>query len=381
MPSLGADMDAGTLVEWLKSPGDKVRRGDIIAVVETQKGAIEIEVFDDGVLSEIRVKPGDEVPVGQVLALIDGADEDSEPPPAETATKAAGLPSRPMDQEPLRTVSQPTADGPKISPAARRLAQSCGLDPGSITPGKDGVIGLREVEAAAHHADTTQPAGIDQRAMRNAIASAMARSNREIPHYYVTSTLDVTPMMEWLGAYNARQPIERRLLYLVPLLRAAALSLRKFDDLNGAFVDGRYQTTANVNIGVAIAMRKGGLITPAILDTASHDLQSLMSKLSDLVRRTRQGGLKSSELSMGTVTLTNLGEQTADALLPIIYPPQVFIIGCGQIQVRPWVIDDAVVPRQLMDVTVAGDHRVSDGRRGAQFLRNFGDLLARPEEL
>jgi pyruvate dehydrogenase E2 component (dihydrolipoamide acetyltransferase) len=99
------------------------------------------------------------------------------------------------------------------------------------------------------------------------------------------------------------------------------------------------------------------------------------------VRRTRQGGLKSSELSMGTVTLTNLGEQTADALLPIIYPPQVFIIGCGQIQVRPWVIDDAVVPRQLMDVTVAGDHRVSDGRRGAQFLRNFGDLLARPEEL
>jgi pyruvate dehydrogenase E2 component (dihydrolipoyllysine-residue acetyltransferase) len=381
MPSLGADMDAGTLVEWLKSPGDVVKRGDIIAVVETQKGAIEIEVFDDGVLSEVRAQPGDEVPVGHVLALIDGASSTIEPAPADSAKFPAYPSSHAEMQIAQQAIPEPSPAGLKISPAARRLAQSYGLDPGAILPGKDDIVGLREVEAAARRTQTKRPAVIDQTAMRKAIAAAMARSNQDIPHYYVTSTIDVTPMMEWLAAYNARQPIERRLLYAVPLLRAAALSLRKFDDLNGAFVDGRYQRAFNVNIGVAIAMRQGGLIAPAILDTDSHDLTTLMSKLNDLVRRARKGGLRSSELSMATATLTNLGERTADTIMPIIYPPQVFIIGCGHVRRRPWIVNDAIVPRQLMDVTVAGDHRVSDGRRGAQYLRNLDDLLARPEAL
>ena len=132
---------------------------------------------------------------------------------------------------------------------------------------------------------------------------------------------------------------------------------------------------------IAIAVRGGGLMTPAILDTDTHDLDALMQKLNDLVRRVRTGGLRSSELSMGTVTLTNLGDNTADRILPIIYPPQVAIIGCGQIHERPVVVDGAVVPRKVMDVTLGGDHRASDGRTGARYLSELASSLSQPEDL
>lgn len=390
MPSLGADMDAGTLVEWLKAPGDELRRGDIIAVVETQKGAIEIEVFDQGVLLEMLVAPGERVPVGQPLALIgrDAADRETgeaapAPPPSEPIAAPAPSPSPPRPPQPAEQVGGQVGLRLMASPAARRLAQELGLDLAAIEPDTDGIIGLREVEAAA----ATVPSGSQPRAaseaaqMRRAIGAAMERANRDIPHYYVTTTVDVTPMLAWLADYNESRPIVERLLYAIPLTRAVARALREFDDLNGTYEDGQFQPAKAVNLGIAIARRGGGLITPAILEADTLELPALMEKLTDLVRRVRTGGLRSSELSMGTATLTNLGEHTADSLLPIIYPPQVSIIGCGQVRLRPWVIGDAVVPRSLMDVTLAGDHRVTDGRRGAQFLRRLGDLFAEPEDL
>ena len=380
MPSLGADMEAGTLVEWLKSPGDHLVRGDIIAVVETQKGAIEIEVFEDGVLSDVLVQPGEEVPVGQPLALIRGA---AEAQPAIDLPPAVPTPQSPVPagRERVRPLPPASTDTPRISPAARRLAERRSLDVKTIAPGSDGIIGLREVEAAGVAVPDRRPGQIDQIEMRRAIDSAMSRANRDIPHYYVSSTIDVTPMMDWLAAYNADRPVDERLLYAVPIVRAVALCLRDFEDLNGSFAEGTYHPASSVNLGIAIATRGGGLMTPAILETDTLDQPTLMAKLSDLVRRVRAGGLRSSELSMATATLTNLGEETADTLLPIIYPPQVSIIGCGQIQTRPWVIDGAIVPRQLIEITVAGDHRVSDGRRGAQFLRSLTKRLGMPEEL
>lgn len=385
MPSLGADMDAGTLVEWLKKPGDPVQHGDIIAVVETQKGAIEIEVFDDGVLEEILTQPGEKVPVGHVIAKIRGIGE----PPGKAVPSVGAPPPQPTPAPsvamPKEARPQPSVAGPAVhisaTPAARHRAAELGIDLGKVEPGPDGIIGLDQVEAARRPQAERKPAGISFEEMRKAIAAAMAKSHREIPHYYVTSTIDVSPLMGWLEAENEHRALPARLLYAVPLIRALALALAETPELNGHYIDGRFLPAAHINMGIAVAMRGGGLIAPAISGVETLTMDTIMDKLRDLVGRVRSGRLRSSELSEGTVTFSNLGEATADEVLPIIYPPQVAIIGCGKIAERPWVSEGSIVVRRTLTVSVAGDHRVSDGRRAARFLSRFEELLKSPEAL
>lgn len=374
MPSLGADMEQGTLVEWLKQPGDIIHRGDVLAVVETQKGAIEIEVFNDGVLRDCRASPGDRVPVGEVIAILDGDDVSGmsiDKPSVSAVPSQAPVPDKPL------------SPGPRVTPAARRLAQQIGLDVRNIAPDGSGVVGLRQVQASSTETSPpkVQPAGIDFKAMRAAIAAAMARSNREIPHYYVSSDIDVTVFMDWLAQENARRSVADRLLYAVPLFRILAGTLVDTPELNGHYDQGTFSPAQTVNAGIAIAMRGGGLVAPSIQDVAGKSIDELRISLTDLVGRVRSGRLRSSELSNATVTFSNLGERTADTLMPIIYPPQVAIIGCGQIVRRPWVKDGEVHVRQIMSVTVAGDHRVSDGRSAARFLSRFEKRLTKPEDL
>jgi pyruvate dehydrogenase E2 component (dihydrolipoamide acetyltransferase) len=380
MPSLGADMESGTLVEWLKQPGDDLRRGDVVAVVETQKGAIEIEIFEDGVLETVTVQPGELVPVGQVLATIHKPGE-----PAAAAMKAPVAEPEPVSRpapppKPAGIpVEIPRGTPLKITPVAFRRAAELGIDPTGLQPDSHGVIGLAQVEAAASRA--VPRGGIDLTEMRKAIAAAMAKSKREIPHYYVSSTFDVTTLFDGLAAENASRPVAARLLYAVPLLKAMALALRKVPALNGAYGDDGFVAAERVNIGVAISLRGGGLIAPAIHDVDQAPLDDLMGKLTDLVARVRGGRLRSSELADATVTLSNMGDRSADALTPVIYPPQVAILGCGQIVERPWIVDGQVAVRHVLTATVAGDHRASDGLRAAQFLARFEQLLRRPEEL
>ena len=285
----------------------------------------------------------------------------------------------------------------KLSPAAMRRALELGVDLARVQPGADGVIGLREVEAAhaavatgavRAAAATVAPLpqasakiGLDLDEMRKAIAAAMTRAWREIPHYYVSSTLDLTPMLAWLERENAQRPMPERLHYAVPLIKAVALALKATPALNGHHGEHGFEPAAQVHLGIAIAMRGGGLIAPAILDADTRNLSDLMAQLGDLVARVRGGRLRSSELSAGTATLTNLGEGTADAVQPVIYPPQVAIIGCGQIVERAWARDGALSARRTMTVAVGGDHRVSDGRSAAKFLTRLDDLLQHPERL
>jgi len=380
MPALGADMDWGIVIEWLKQPGDVLTRGDIVDVVETQKGAIEIEVFEDGVLDAIKVEPGRKVPVGEVLATIRGPGEAAEGP--VKAPPVAEKPKPVTTPAPAVAPMAPVPAGLRISPAARREAERRGIDLAAISPGPDGIIGLKEIEAAAPATPRAAgPKGLDLDEMRKAIAAAMARSKREIPHYYVSRVIDVGSLMDWLAGENAKRSVEARLLYVVPLLKAAALALKKAPQLNGRFEDGEFRPSEAVHIGAATAIRGGGLIAPAIHDVDTLDLDLLMDKLRDLVARVRGGRLRSSEMMDPTVTLSNLGEDTADAMYPVIYPPQVAIIGCGAIVERPWIVDGVVVPRQIMTVSVAGDHRVSDGRMAAQFLNRLDTLLQAPEKL
>ena len=381
MPSLGADMEGGTLVEWFKAPGDRISRGDIVALVETVKGAIEIECFDDGILARILAEPGADVAVGEVLAQIsvDGEVETVTTEPI-VGSAAPAHPGRPTDAEPV-------SGRPRISPAARKRAAELAVDIGAVAPGPDGVVGIDQVDAAVVEAaasraprESAKP-GLDRDAMRQAIGAAMARSKREIPHYYVSNTIDVTGFLDWLQTLNSARSVADRILYAAPLLKAVALALRRAPSLNGTYVDGEFRASSAVHIGVATALRGGGLIAPAIHDAGDLTLDHAMTRLRDLVQRVRSGRMRGSEMSDPTVTLSILGEDMADSVFPVIYPPQVAIIGCGAVRERPWIVDGALVARRVMEVTVAGDHRVSDGRAAARFLKRLEAILSEPELL
>jgi len=376
MPSLGADMDEGTLVEWLKKPGDQLKRGDIIAVVETQKGAIEIEVFHDGVLEATHVKTGTRVPVGEVLATIRTAEE----PESVQPVLPEVVPQKPVYAPPAQVVAPPI-HGLKITPAASYRAKELGIDVQSVSPGPDGIIGLKELETPSTSAKPKAGRGINLDEMRKAIAAAMARSKREIPHYYVSSIIDMTAMMEWLAEENARRAVSDRLLAAVPIIKACALGLLQVPELNGHFLDDRPVRIAEVKMGVGIALRGGGLIAPALALPDRLSLTEIMQRLSDLVARVRGGRLRSSELTEATVTLSNLGDNSADMVLPVIYPPQVAIIGVGQIDARPSVVNGTLAVRKLATFAVAGDHRANDGRSAARFLSRLGKILQKPEML
>lgn len=371
MPSLGSSMEAGTLVEWLKQPGDTLRRGDIIAVVDTEKGAIEIEVFEDGVLEEIRVQPGQKVPVGTALASIRG--------PGAAAPGAA--PAKPPEIRPVAPIGAPT---PRASPAARSLAATLGIDLGAVAgTGPGGVVNREDVERTASAAAATTGAGgaADMPRMRQAIAAAMTRSKREIPHFYLGTTIDMSRSLAWLAGENATRPVTERLLPAVLLIKAVALALRDVPELNGHWTNGSFTPAAGVHPGVAVSLRGGGLVAPAIHNADATDLTALMTALRDVVARARAGGLRSSELADPTMTITNLGDQGVEVGYGIIYPPQVALVSFGRIGERPVAVAGRVEARPVVTATISADHRAVDGHRAGLFLVSLDRHLQEPERL
>lgn len=362
MPSLGADMEAGTLVEWLVKPGDTVKRGDVVAVVETQKGAIEVEIFEDGRVDALLVEPGTTVPVGTVLARIEGA------PTSPGAPAPRPVPTRPTSGgEPPRA---------RASPAARALARELGVGLESVRgTGPSGAITREDVERAA------QGRAPKRVGMRQAIAAAMSRSKREIPHYYLSTRIDLGSMLAWLGKYNEPREPGARVLPLAPLLKAVALAVANVPEMNGFYENGTFRPGSGTHLGIAVSLREGGLVVPALHDVASKPIDVIGRELSDLVERSRRGQLRSSELSDATLTVTSLGERGVEGVFGIIYPPQVAIVGFGKIAEAPCVVDGRCEARPAVAATLAADHRVSDGHRGGLFLAEIGALLQRPEAL
>ncbi|MDO8249474.1 MAG: dihydrolipoamide acetyltransferase family protein [Rhodoferax sp.] len=372
LPSLGADMDEGTLLTWQVKPGDAVRRGQVVAVVDTSKAAVDVEIWHDGVLHELLVQPGEKVPVGTVLATLLEPGETAAPKPLPAPEKAPVSVARHA-----------------VSPSARRRAKELGIDPDTVRgTGAQGSVTLADIEAAAQAREATPPAapaasaGVDrQKEMRKAIGAAMSRSKREIPHYYLSDTIAMATALAWLQQRNEGLPITERLLPAVLLLKAVALALRRTPELNGFYRDGQFQPSAAVHAGVAISLRGGGLVAPALHDVGTKPLEQLMRELADLVKRARAGSLRSSEMSDPTITVTNLGEQSAASVFGVIYPPQVALVGFGSIATRPWVVDGEVHAQPLVCATLAADHRASDGHRGALFLVELRELLQQPQAL
>jgi pyruvate dehydrogenase E2 component (dihydrolipoamide acetyltransferase) len=431
MPSLGADMENGTLLEWRVAPGDTVRRGDIVALVDTEKAEVEVEIFAAGIVEELIVREGQEVPVGALLARVRtgaapartapapaamgqpaAAVSPPQPPPA-AAVHAAPIEPRPTPQPGAVALPRPvpvtTAVRPPASPSARRRARELGIDLTTVTAsGRSGGITRLDVEAVAARATRTvgavEPATAESavaapaptpaatphgeparperpRGLRRALATAMERSNREIPHYYLTSEVDLQPARSWLDRANQERSIADRLLPAVLFLKAIALAAREVPEMNGFWIDGTFRPGTGIHLGVAISRREGEVVVPAIHDVDRLSVDELMRALRDLVKRARAGSLRSSELTDATLTVTNLGELGVAAVLGVIYPPQVALVGVGRIVERPRAVGGMLAVRPTATFSLAADHRASDGYRGARFLNLIDDLLQKPEAL
>lgn len=439
MPSLGADMTEGTLTAWNVEIGDAVQRGDVICEVETNKGDIDVEIWEDGVVEKLCVDPGEKLPVGEVIAVIDTGEEVIEEPqqerPEEEPKKKPEPAPPALDPADLRV-----PEGVMASPAARRKAAELGVDlkkvegtglkgaitaddvqrvhrgekpppepeaaekPPRATPmakkiarrqgidlddvegsGPHGAIRREDVEASMADIGPAEQEPDERRermaAMREAIASAMARSKRDIPHYYLHETVPMARATKWVHDYNADRSPADRLLVGVVVLKAVALACREFPEMNGVYEEDGYRPLDDINPGFAIAQRNGGVIPPAVHDADSRKLPELMDDVRDLVRRVRRGKLRSSEVTDATITVTSLGDLGVEAVYGVIYPPQVAIVGVGKITDRLFVEDGLIGTGPAATITLSGDHRVSDGIAGARFLSTISELLQHPEQL
>lgn len=442
MPSLGADMRDGTLTEWMVAEGDHVNKGDSIAVIETSKGAIEMESYHSGTISKILVQPVISLPVGSILASIEADTIEADTlPTAEPVMAPPDIPqsetSQPEIPEPFSPhayVSEPSISGPIMaqpapseirilaSPAARTLTRQHDLDLASIVgSGPMGAILLRDLDtahqvASGYNVEPTASAqqtavtaamataagpstqsventasrdsrdNRDPAAMRAAIAAAMEKSKREIPHYYLSLDVDLTRTQQWLNEQNAGRDPEHRLLLPALLLKAIATVLPNFPSLNGYFQNGEFKPEKAVHIGTVISLREGGLMVPAIHDVSRLSVDDTMLALRDISNRSRTGRLRSSELTDATITLTSIGERGSDSVFGVIYPPQVAILGAGRLRQTLQVRTDDKGYNQIaicdtMTVTLSADHRVSDGIQGAKFLHALSQQLQKPEQL
>ncbi len=396
MPALGSDMDEGTLDEWRIKPGDKVTRGQIVAIVETTKAAVEVECWQEGTVSELLVPVGETVQVGTPLATLLEPGERAEKRPRkrpEPSTTAATQPAATPSRAPSAAIRPPAAPGRRrwVSPAARRLAQHLGVDIDAVNgTGPQGAVTISDVEHAAAAKPATKPiakpaakpSGADRAAlMRKSIAAAMSRSKREIPHYYLADEIVLENALTWLTLRNAQRSIDERVLPAVLLLKAVAIAAQRFGEFNGFWRDDGFEPATGVHVGVGISLRGGGLVAPAIHDVADKKLDDLMSDLVDLVARARSFSLRSSEMSDPTITVTNLGDKGVDTVFGVIYPPQVALVGFGQPAQRVCVIDGGIRVVTTVQATLAADHRASDGHRGALFLTAINELLQQPDLL
>jgi len=430
MPSMGADMEDAILVAWKVAPGDRVRHGDIIAEIETQKGDIDVEVFEDGVVEEILAEPGEKLPVGALLARIrpEGEEAASEAPeaadaeaPAEEAPVPSGEPAPATTPDGRPPVTRP-AHRLRVSPLARRVAADLGVDLTQVQgSGPEGAIQRADVEQAAQERHDQERADRDRadrdrhtrerpaiehpvppeeapaeeappedipspeptysERMRAAIASAVARANREIPHYYLEAPLSMQRAMAWLEAENTSRSIEDRLLPVVLLLKAVVRALDDVPALNGYWRNDRHEPQEAVHLGVAVSLRQGGLVIPALRNADRMSLDELRVALDDLITRARSGNLRSSEVGTATITVTNMGDLGVETVHGVIYPPQVALVGFGKVTERPWAEDGMLGVRPAVTATLAGDHRATDGRQGAKFLDAITTYLQQPDSL
>ncbi|MDX2368731.1 MAG: dihydrolipoamide acetyltransferase family protein [Colwellia sp.] len=398
MPSLGADMTEGMLVEWLIKEGDKVQHGDVIAVLETQKGAIDMEVYHDGIITQLLVQPVNTVPVGTVLATIEviAAEEDAteelvneskqERPVTDKIVTEQITPEQTTNQQShIQNVKISTnADKVFASPVVRKIAKAQQLDLSAIKgSGPNGAVILKDIVQITQKAVLSDGDLLTN--MRSAISAAMTKSKQEIPHFYLSLDVTINKAQQWLQQVNHDKTPQEHILLIALLLKAVALTLIKYPSLNGFYRDYCFEQASEINIANVISLRTGGVVVPALRNVEQLSVPEIMYALRDMTRRSRaiERGerLRSSELMNATITITNMGERGADRVFGIIYPPQVAIIGFGKVNQVPQVCGDNIDIGEQLTVCLSADHRVVDGMLAAKFLNSLAKKLQKPEQL
>lgn len=376
-------MEDGTLVEWRVKPGDKVKRGDIIAEVDTQKGLIEVEVFDEGTIAELLVEVNEKVPVGTTMARIQ---IEKEPRPVEPAGSAPILAAVPEESiSPVLEIARV-----RISPLARRIAAENNVDYTSISgSGIHGEILKEDIEKymanrgkppGVRKAASSLPAASASENIRKAVAAAMAKSNREIPHYYLEMHIDMSKSLKMLSELNTKRSLRERILPVTLLIKAVAVALRDVPQFNAVWEDTLVMKE-QINIALAVSLKNGGVLLPAIHTADQKDLGQIMRDLSEILPRAKELRLRSGDLSDSTIAITSIGDFGAEKVAGVIFPPHVAIVGFGAIKEQPWAENGMLGVRRAIHITLAADHRATDGYTGNRFLLALEKALLNPDSL
>ncbi|MDI3339420.1 MAG: dihydrolipoamide acetyltransferase family protein [Sphaerobacter sp.] len=425
MPQMGYDMDAGTLLRWLKQEGERVARGEPIAEIETDKVNLEIESFEEGVVRKHLVAEGQTVPVGEPIAIVGEPDEPIDLPAAAGAPRAApaaaqasapaapgpadGVASAPQPEPVSQVAERAPGERVRASPLVRRLAAEHGIDLRTITgtgPGgrivKEDILPLigrpAELAAPAAPAPVAAPAAVaaapaaptaeaalpgmppsevrDLSRMRKTIARRMTESF-QAPHFYVTTTVDMGAALAFREQVNEQLEPEQKVSINDLIVKATALALRKFPMLNASFAGEQVRIYQRIDIAIAVAV-EGGLISPFIPDTDHKTLGEIARISKDLIERARSGGLRPEEYQGGTFTISNLGMYDVESFIAVINPPQAGILAVGSIRKEPVYREGTFVPVDLMRITISADHRVTDGAEAARFLAEVRRYLETP---
>ena len=404
MPKLSDTMVEGTLVKWVKAKGDKVEVGDILAEVETDKATMEMEAFDEGTLSELYVAEGGTIKVGDKIALILAEGETADTAPAAQSTPTAEKPkaSAPAATTPLalapRAAAPATTGRTKASPLARKIAATRGVNLSSIAgTGPGGRIVKKDVENApagggggvaspatpsirAAHGIAGEEKIIALTGMRKAIAERLLASKTQIPHFYLSATMDGGPLMALRKELNAMAEKDggQKLTVNDFILLAAARAAAEVPKINAAYDGDAIIEYAEVNLAVAVAI-EDGLITPVIKKANTLTLREISAQMKELAAKARGKKLKPEEYQGGTITLSSLGGYGIDSFLPIINPPQSFILGIGAIIKQPVVNEqDQLVVGHRLVISGSGDHRVVDGAVAAEYMNALRRLVEKP---
>lgn len=388
MPSMGADMTEGTIVKWLKSEGDEVKRGDKLAEIETDKTVVEMESYGEGILRKIVVPEGQVVPVGDLIAYV-GAQDDEIPQTASEPTQDNSYQEdQPKESSPSSIPQESSEIGSRVkaSPIAKKLAKELGIDISSVNgSGPGGRITREDVEAASSGSSTSNNESSNSKSipltpMRKAIAGVVSKSKTEIPHFYISNVADMSKTIKARSEFNEKSGSKVSVNDLI--LFAVTQTLRKFPKFNSSFSDGNLLEHQNINIGVAIALPEG-LIVPAVLGCEAKTLEEISTTAKDLAQRAKGEGspLTQEENSGGTFSVSNLGMFDIEEFTAIIVPPQSAILSVGKAREEAIVENGEIKISQRMKMTLSVDHRVNDGAEAAMFLGELKTILETPSQI
>jgi len=417
MPKLGLDMTEGTFVNWIKKVGDPVKSGDVLAEIESDKATIEIESTASGVLTKTLVDVGAVVPVGAPIAEISAegaeaaAEDVNKTGPAKAEVKESAPAAAPAKQEAApasnghgkpQAPAQPSTGnefpgGAKASPVARRVAEEKGIDLRQVQgTGPGGRITKTDVEnfkpsKAAPAATATRPQavaptgpGISEEPvskLRARIAARMTESKQNVPHFYVTNEIDMAAALKLRKEINGGLPDDQKITVNDLVIKAVALTLRQFPNLNSHFYGDKIVHFEHINIGIAVALDGGGLINVVAKDADSTSISRMAQRNKQMIDGARAGKVKPDDIEGSTFTVSNLGAYQVESFSAIINPPEAGILAVGSAQDIPVVVNGEIKIGTRMKCTLSVDHRVSDGAEGARFMQAFKGLLEAPMRL